>query len=65
MAHLCSENDQGPVAFNIIGKLREIRRQHLVWFPTYVLIIAHVLHVRNVLIMINVLIMPLQTPHPF
>jgi hypothetical protein len=46
MVSLCSENDQGHGAFNIIGNLREIHRQHLVWRPT----LTHVLHVRNVLI---------------
>ena len=46
MVSLCFENDQGHGAFNIIGNLREIHRQHLVWLPT----LTHVLHVRNVLI---------------
>ena len=46
MVSLCSENDQGPVAFNIIGNLKEFHRQHIVWCST----LTHVLQVRNVLI---------------
>ena len=34
MVSLCSEKDQGPVAFNIIGNRKEFHRQHIVWCST-------------------------------